>query len=727
MNGDLTAALLAAGSGTALAGAAVLHQRHLEQTMRASRVRVGLRFPAGLSVEAARAALGGLSGIGRDVELVFEVSADHQAVRHALLVPAPSQDAVVAALKAAIPSLRILPGRAETVRPAHLALAIRVGRASVLRTDAVETATAHLLGSLTGLGDGETVAVRWALRPSTAPRVPEPRDDEISRRLHRDWLGKAALPGFRATGLVVVVAASRSRAAELAERVASVVRGRARRGGHLRLGRARHRTIAAMPRTSSQSGWLNLPELTPLLAWPVDSVAVQGLDVGAARELPVPAHVGHSGRRLLIGRNAGGERPVALDARSALMHQLIVGGTGSGKSTVMVHAIVDDLASGYGGVVIDPKADLIQSVLERIPAEHAHRVVVLDPATTGPTVGLDLMGSGDPDLRADVVGGVLSAIFRDNWGQRADFYTRLGVRSLADVPGATLADFGRLFFEPAFRQAALDHLTDPWLVGSWQSYEALSPGEKAQHVQPAVAKIMALISRPAVRRVLAQPDPKLNLGRLLEERKLVLVSLAPGTLGEAAARLLGATIVYAAWSAIEARTAVSPAERHPAFVFVDELASLSSLPFGFELLAERARGLGAGLVVAAQTLGRVPESTRAALLGNVGSIVSFRASADEAARLAREMPGLSAEDLSALGAYEVAARVAAGTGTAVSVVTGRTEPLPATTGQQDRIRRNSAVRYGVDPAVIDAVLQRRLESQPEADEAGPLGRARRRT
>jgi hypothetical protein len=392
----------------------------------------------------------------------------------------------------------------------------------------------------------------------------------------------------------------------------------------------------------------------------------------------------------------------------------------------MARAILDDLANGYGGVVVDPKSDLIQSVLERVPAEHAHRVVVLDPAAKGPVVGLDLMGFGDPDLRADVVGGVLSAIFRDNWGQRADFYTRLGVRTLADLPGATLADFGRLFFEPAFRRTALDHLSDPWLAGSWQSYEALSPGEKAQHVQPAVGKVMALISRPAVRRVLAQPDPKLNLGRVLEERKLVLVSLAPGTLGEPAARLLGATIIYAAWSAIEARTAVSPAERHPAFIFVDELASLSTLPFGFELLAERARGLGAGLVVAAQTLGRLPEGTRAALLGNVGTIVSFRASADEAARIAREMPGLSAEDLGALGSYAVAARVAAGTGTAVSVITGRTEPLPAKTGQQDRIRNSSAARYGVDPAVIDTALQGRFESRPDADEAGPLGRTRRR-
>ncbi len=149
------------------------------------------------------------------------------------------------------------------------------------------------------------------------------------------------------------------------------------------------------------------------------------------------------------------------------------------------------------------------------------------------------------------------------------------------------------------------------------------------------------------------------------------------------------------------------------------MATLSALPFGLELLAERARGLGAGLTVAAQTLGRLPDSMRAALLGIVATLITFRAGAEEANRLARELPGLKARDLQSLGRFEVAARIGTGIGSAAAIVTGHTEPLPPTTGQAARIRARSLDLYGVD------AVQPAAESAVE--ESGRIGRARRRS
>ncbi len=350
--------------------------------------------------------------------------------------------------------------------------------------------------------------------------------------------------------------------------------------------------------------------------------------------------------------------------------------------------------------------------------------MVLDPGDDRPLPGVSLLSGGDPDTRADVLTGTLKSIFAGAWGVRSDFYGRLAIRTLSEVPGASLADIGRLFYEEPFRRAAIARLRDPFLISSWQSYESLSPAAQAEHVQAPMARVMTLLSRPRVRAVLASPAPKLDIAQLFRERKWLLVSLAPGAISEAGATLVGAALMYSVWSAIEARVALAPEKRHPIFLYVDELATLANgLPFGFELLAERARGLGAGLTVALQTLGRIPEPTRSALLGNVATFVAFRAGATEAPAVARQLPGLGEADVAALGRFEVAARVGTGSGSSVAVVTGRSEPLPPTTGQANVIRDRSAERYGtrLEPSSAPSPVE-----QPDADDES-VGYQRRRS
>jgi hypothetical protein len=211
----------------------------------------------------------------------------------------------------------------------------------------------------------------------------------------------------------------------------------------------------------------------------------------------------------------------------------------------------------------------------------------------------------------------------------------------------------------------------------------------------------------------------------LAERKWLFVSLAPGTLGESAAHLLGAIVTYLVWAAIEKRVAIPAALRRPVFLYFDELQSVSHLPIGLELFFERTRGLGCGVVVATQALERLPESTRVSLTGNVASLLTFKAGHNEATRIARELPGLSAQDVMSLGRFEVAARVnAAGRNSGVAVVTGRTEPLPLAGHGAAVIRARSAELYGVDPREVDRELLRRIEGGPDTD-GGPLGRAGR--
>jgi hypothetical protein len=177
------------------------------------------------------------------------------------------------------------------------------------------------------------------------------------------------------------------------------------------------------------------------------------------------------------------------------------------------------------------------------------------------------------------------------------------------------------------------------------------------------------------------------------------------------------------WTAVEARAALPKEKRKSVFLYLDELQSLASLPFSIEYLFERARGLGCGVTTATQGLGRLPDSLRQSLLGNAATLVTFRLGYDEATKVARELPGLGAQDLQALRRYEVAARVATGEGSDVSVMTGHSEALPELTGQAAHIRRLSAARYGQKAGQIDAELRPQdADETPESE----LGRQRRR-
>ncbi len=386
------------------------------------------------------------------------------------------------------------------------------------------------------------------------------------------------------------------------------------------------------------------------------------------------------------------------------------------------NSILSDIEAGHAGVLIDPKGDLLDTILERVPPEHAERIVVLDAGDDErPVAGLDVLHGSDPDARADVLIRTLKSLVPE-WGIRSEVFGRLGIRTLAEVPGATLLDLGRLFADASYRRAAVERLSDGFLRQAWGNYESLSPAAKVDVVQAPMARTMALLARPRVRSVLASADPKIDVGRLFSERRFLLVSLAPGTLGEAGA-LIGSAVMLATWDAIEARVALPPEQRHLVNIYVDETATVvNGLPSNLELIAERARGLGASLTVAVQTLGRVPEPTRSAILGNLATLISFRAGATEAPTIARELPGISAADLMALQEFNVAARVGTGAGSAVSVVTGRTEPLPPVTGQAEVIRDRSAHAYGSAPSRPSTDH----EQQPGAPDDGDLVGSRRR-
>jgi hypothetical protein len=719
MSAEMVPAAVVAGTGAAALVAIVVHERRRDARMRAGRVRLEVFFPADLQAAGPLAVLRTMSGLDYRQELVLELEARAGEIRHAVLLSPAARPIVEASLQASLPGVRITEA-SRTGGLATIALKVFIPTPIVLHGAGPEHASRTLLSLAARLRGTERVVLKWAIS-STRPRAWQASsDDRDAAAKQRAWEQKTSAAGLSVSGLVLVYADSKARAREIGEQVVSAMRAREERHGALRtIIEQSGRSMSAVPQVSRSSGWLTIDELLSLLGWPVGVDYLPGLERGGARERLVPPQIPRTGRVIFIGRDLEGDRPVALSPEAARHHLAVVGPTGTGKSVLIGRAILDDIDSGAAGVVVDPKADLVDDVLNHLPARHAERIVVLDPADERLVPGVDIFGSGDPDLRVDVLVGALAAIYRDSFGIRSQIYLRLGFRTLADVPGATIADLSRLFFDAAFRRQALARLVDPVLRAQWQAYEALSPAAQAEHVASPMAKITELTARPAVRAVLAPAKATLDIPTLLASGRWLFISLSPGRLGEPASKLLGSILLYSVWSAIEGRAALPPEARSRISLFVDELSSVAALPVGLELLLERARGLNAGVVLALQSLARLPEPLRAVLLANSASLVTFRASADEATRLARELPGMTALDIGALSRFQVAARVGTGLGSEVAVMTGITRPWPERTGLAREIRDRSSARYGVP---------RSQPAEPLADEDEPqVGRTRRRS
>jgi hypothetical protein len=722
VNSDLTPALVAAGGGSVMFAGIWLHEAAQAEKRRADRVRLAARFPLSDAV-AAKAALHALSGLSDRTELLLELVADGGCVRHALWVPAANQASVTASLSSALPGLRLTEAPGSTGR-ATLALRVFVPTPTALVTEDTEAASRALLSGL-NLHEGEYAVLRLAMWPGAAPAL---RQDEpltnVQREIARTWRQKTTMTGgFYVSGLALVRAGSIARARNICEHIASCLRSRRGSLGGLRLTSERgSRSLAALPKVTRSSGWLNVSEVLAIAGWPLGDEPLPGVEMALTRQVAARTELARTGRPLFVAEQQGRPRPVALSTQAALRHVAALGASGGGKSTMLAGGIVSHVAAGYGGVVFDPKSDLVSTVLDHAD-KGAERIVVLDPSADV-VPGVDLFAGGDPDLRAETLVSIFRSLFKDAWGPRTDAYIRLGVRTLAEVPGATLLDLPRLFLDATARRRAVGYLRDPLLVGQWEVFSALSEQERMQHLQAPLSRVMSLITRPPVQAVFG-PDPRLDIGRLLlQERGWLLVPLSSGVIGSASARIIGSALTYLVWSLISSRAAISPERRHPLFLFFDELQALTDQGIGLEELLEQARGYGASVTIATQAIGRTPEAVRHSLLSNVGTLVSFRSGAEEAARIARELPGLEPRDIQSLPPYEVAGRVATGEGSASMVVTGRTEPLGAPTGQGARIRERSAERYGRSRAEVQAAIRERYGTASH-DGDGELGKTGR--
>jgi hypothetical protein len=711
---------------------------------------VELRFGPDVSENAVWGVLGGMSGLPTRTQVVLELVGDADGIRHYLR----AERAVVEMLRAHLRGL--LPGvRLESVEPAPASVwraAVRVrwgGPHPLLRTDRNGETAAALLGALSDLRAGETVMVRWTLHPVRGPYRYERQSRSQARNqgvLTRLWPEKpidpahlSALrskyggPVLAARAVVAVAARSDGQAMNLLTRVVATFRARTGLRGQPVVRYCRSSDVQRFVERLPLSGGSRFSpaELLGLIAWPIDAPRVPGLVLSVAPQLMPSAQIPRVGRLWAYSTWPGMEtRALAQPVLGGLSHSLICSPSGGGKSVLMASLVAQDLLAGRGCLVLDGKGDLAEEILGLVPTQRAGDVILLDPARPGPVPGLRVFSGGDPELSGDLVLGMFRSIFADSWGVRSDKWLRAGLVTLAHDPQATLSDLPFLFSSDVFRRRLTGGLQDPLLKATWAQFEAMSPEGRAQQLGSPLNKVNELVGRRVVRSVLAQDEPKWDMREVLRSGRVVIVSLSPGMIGSPASRLLAALVINELFQSVQARTLIPADKRRPFYVYVDEPKVFTDIPVPLDSLFELARGLGVGLTLAAQSLTQLPADLAQAALTNAATLVAFRQNADDAKLLARELPGMSVEELQALGRFEVAARIGLGPGDVSPPVTGRTLAPAEPLSDPEAVRRESAARYGRDPRDVDAALLERhgLGDQPIAaiggDEA-PLRRRRR--
>jgi len=328
-----------------------------------------------------------------------------------------------------------------------------------------------------------------------------------------------------------------------------------------------------------------------------------------------------------------------------LLHMYVIGKTGTGKSTLLETLARDDAGAGRGFALIDPHGDLAES-LRAVAGQNRGKVIHLDAADPACRYGYNPLRRIREDKVPLAVSGLLETLKKlwpDAWGVRMEHVLRNSLYALLGRDGSTLPDILRLYHDDKFRKEVVADIGNDTVRDFWQhEFENYPARLRADAVAPIQNKLGALLADPMLYRILVAPQVDLRFRGLMDTGQILLVNLAKGRIGEDSALLLGSLIVSTIGLAAFSRAETT--NRRPFILYVDEFQSFTTLMLA-NMMSEL-RKYGVGLVLAHQYMHQLEPEIRHAVLGNAGTLVSFRVGPEDATVLAKEFqPKIGVEDL----------------------------------------------------------------------------------
>lgn len=330
-------------------------------------------------------------------------------------------------------------------------------------------------------------------------------------------------------------------------------------------------------------------------------------------------------------------------------HVYIIGQTGAGKSGTLELFALSDIFHGHGYAIIDPHGDFAVNNLRFIPGSRLDDVVYFNPADTAYPLGFNPLEVTNPSQKSNIsseVIGVLKRMFGDSWGPRLEYILRYTILALLDRPETTMLDITRMLTDKKFRAETLSYCTDTVVLNFWKiEFASWNDKFQSEAIAPVLNKVGAFTANPVIRNIIGQPKSTFNIRQIMDEGKILVVNLSKGLIGEDNAAILGAFLVTKIQLAAMSRSDIpNIADRRPFYLYVDEFQNFAT--DSFATILSEARKYGLNLTVANQYISQMTDTVRDAVFGNVGTMISFRVSADDAPILSKQFePQFESQDL----------------------------------------------------------------------------------
>lgn len=397
------------------------------------------------------------------------------------------------------------------------------------------------------------------------------------------------------------------------------------------------------------------------------------------------------------------EVPFGIKGDDRRRHMYVIGKTGMGKTTLMENMAIQDIRNGHGVCFIDPHGDSVVKILDYVPSGRVNDVIYFNPADLSNPIAFNIMESVENKFKHLVASGLMSVftkIWANLWSARMEYILGNTIRALLDSPNNTMLGISRMYIDKQYRKRIVDNIKDPMVKMFWtDEFANYDPKWLKEAISPIQNKVGQFLSSAIIRNIVGQPKSTIDLRQIMDERKILLMDLSKGKVGEENAALLGAMIITKIQLAAMSRVDMQEQDRPDFYLYVDEFQNFATESFA-TILSE-ARKYHLSLIMGHQYIGQLtPDKSntrlRDAIFGNVGTIVCFRVGAADAEYLETEFaPTYTPNDLVNLPKYHILLKLMIN-GVASEPFSAQSIPVNPEfrTGNSEKVIRVSRERYG---------------------------------
>lgn len=308
-------------------------------------------------------------------------------------------------------------------------------------------------------------------------------------------------------------------------------------------------------------------------------------------------------------------------------HMYLIGKTGMGKSTILENMIVEDINAGKGVAVVDPHGELAEKIIQYIPSDRVNDVIYFNPADIEYPVAFNIVEHVEPHLRHLVASGLLGVFqkqWADSWGPRLEYILRNAILAILEYPGSTLLAITRMLSDKKFRKKVVDKIQDPVVKSFWvNEFAGYADKFASEAVSPIQNKVGQFLSSSLIRNIVGQVKSTIDMRKIMDEGKILIMNLSKGRIGEDNSALLGAMMITKIQLAAMSRVDIPESERPDFYLYVDEFQNFATDSFA-NILSE-ARKYRLNLILAHQYIEQLNEKVKFAVFGNVDdSNISYR-------------------------------------------------------------------------------------------------------